>query len=266
MLTWNVHGLPFDDSVPPRMDAIGRELRARRPDLVLLQEAWLDVEAARLGCTLAADYDRVPDAEGVRSGFLGLFGRRSGGLMAFVRRASPWRLEGAPQFVSYAQAAPWYRLGEMDGIAAKGVQRFALSDGARRVVVLNTHLQAQYPQRGHPYREVRGAQVEELLARSREALPAGAVLVAGDFNVREEEGALYGALTRELEDLTAAYRRACGCATLVGRGGEEAWWIDYVMARREAPVRVARVERVRNRGRDDPWSDHHGVWVELDVR
>jgi endonuclease/exonuclease/phosphatase family metal-dependent hydrolase len=270
VLTWNVHGLPFDDSVPPRMNAIAREIRSRAPDLVLLQEAWLDVEAARLGCKLAEDYQRVPDAPGVRSGMLGLFGHRRGGLLAFVRRASPWRLDPAVPvaFTEYSQSAPWYRLSEMDGVAGKGVQRFVIGDAGRRVVVLNTHVQAQYPARGNPYDEVRRSQLAELLREARrpmtEHAEADAVLVAGDLNVRPEEAPLYGALAAELQDFTAPYRRACGgCGTFVARDGSEAWWIDYVTARAGGAARVARVDRIRNEGRDQPFSDHHGVWVEL---
>jgi endonuclease/exonuclease/phosphatase family metal-dependent hydrolase len=266
VLTWNVHGLPFDDSVPPRMDAIAREIARRGPDLVLVQEAWLDVEAARLGCKLADDYQRVPDPPGVRAGFLGLFGHRRGGLMAFVRRASPWRLDPAVEvaFTEYAETAPWYRLSEMDGVAGKGIQRLALTDGARRVVVLNTHVQAQYPGRGNPYNEVRRSQLDELLAQARAPTGIDAVLVAGDFNVRESEAPLYGALAAELDDLTAPYRHACGrCGTYVARDGSELWWIDHVMARRGGAARTLRVDRILNKGRDDPFSDHHGVWMEL---
>jgi endonuclease/exonuclease/phosphatase family metal-dependent hydrolase len=136
------------------------------------------------------------------------------------------------------------------------------------VVVLNTHVQAQYPGRGNPYYEVRRSQVAELLQEARRSMAgnaaADAVLVAGDFNVRPDEAPLYGALAAELEDFTAGYRRACGgCGTFVARDGSETWWIDYVTALRGSAARLERVERVRNRGRDDPWSDHHGVWVEL---
>jgi endonuclease/exonuclease/phosphatase family metal-dependent hydrolase len=269
LLTWNVHGLPFDDSVPPRMEAIAREIRARQPDVVLLQEAWLDVEAARLGCGLAADYDRVPDAPGVRSGFLGAFGHRRAGLIAFVRRASPWRVEAEPMpaLIEYTQSSPWYRYEHLDGVAGKGVQRFTMGDGARRVLVLQTHAQTQYPKGGYSYEAIRRSQIAELLAQAHAAPPSDTVIVAGDFNVREDEAPLYGALTAELEDLTAAYRRSCGdCGTFIGQEGAETWWIDYVMAGRNVPVKATRVDRVRNRGRDDPFSDHHGVWVELELR
>jgi endonuclease/exonuclease/phosphatase family metal-dependent hydrolase len=269
VLTWNIHGLPFDDSVPPRMEAIAREIQQRRPDLVLLQEAWLDVEAGRLGCRLARDYDRVPDPPGVRSGFLSAFGHRRGGLLAFVRRESAWRIEPepAPSLTEYTQSSPWYRYEHLDGVAGKGVQRFAIGDGVRRALVLQTHAQTQYPNSGYVYDEIRRSQIAELLAQARAAPPSDTLIVAGDFNVREGEASLYGPLAAELDDLTADYRRSCGgCGTFVGREGLETWWIDYVMVGRRIPVKATRVDRVRNRARDDPFSDHHGVWVELELR
>jgi endonuclease/exonuclease/phosphatase family metal-dependent hydrolase len=180
-----------------------------------------------------------------------------------TRRASPWRVHGEASFEQYTAAAPWYRLEELDGIAGKGFQGFTLVDGARRIAVVNTHLQAQYPGRGNPYDAERLAQIRQLVAYTSREHGADAVLVAGDFNVREQEKAHYAALSTSLRDLTADYRRACGCGTFVDRSGSESWWIDYVFARRAdgGPV-SARLERIRNRGRDDPFSDHHGLSVE----
>ena len=267
VISWNVHGLPFDASLERRLDSIAGEIRGRRPDLVLLQEAWLEADAARLSCALNADYERVPDGAGVRAGVLSLFGHRRGGLLALVRRDSAWQREPlAPRFEEFAAAAPWYRLEELDGIAGKGVQSFAIGDGARRVVVLNTHLQAQYPSRGNVYQAERGRQIEQVLAHAASAIHGDVLLVAGDFNTREDESAHYAALSGALDDLTAPYRRKCACGTYISRESTESGWIDYVFARRArgGPIH-AQVERIRNHKRDDPYSDHHGLWLELDL-
>jgi endonuclease/exonuclease/phosphatase family metal-dependent hydrolase len=253
LVSWNVHALPFDATRHQRLDNIAGEIARRAPDLVLLQEVWLEADAARLGCRLAAQYERVR-------------GRRGGGLLAFVRRSSPWQAQGEASFEQYIAAAPWYRLKELDGIAGKGFQGFTIGDGLRRVAVVNTHLQAQYPARGNRYEAERLQQIRQLMAYAAREHGAESLLAAGDFNVREEETAHYAALAGGLTDLTAEYRRACRCGTFVDRFGAETWWIDYVFARRAdgAPV-AARFERIRNRGRDDPYSDHHGLSVALSV-
>lgn len=250
LISWNVHALPFDATRHQRLDNIAGELARRAPDLVLLQEVWLEDDAARLGCRLAADYERVR-------------GPRGGGLLALVRHSSPWQVHGEASFEQYSARAPWYRLEELDGIAGKGFQGFTVSDGARRVAVVNTHLQAQYPARGNRYEAERLQQIRQLMAYVAKDRGGDALLVAGDFNVREDENAHYRTLTGTLQDLTAEYRRACGCGTFVDRSGVETWWIDYVFARRAdgGPV-SARLERIRNRGRDDPYSDHHGLSVQ----
>jgi endonuclease/exonuclease/phosphatase family metal-dependent hydrolase len=259
LVSWNVHALPFDATRHQRLDNIAGEIARRSPDLVLLQEVWLEDDAARLACRLNADYERVPDAGAVK----GLFGHRRGGLLAFVRRSSAWQVQGQASFEEYTASAPWYRLEELDGIAGKGFQGFTVSDGMRRVAVVNTHLQAQYPTRGNPYEAERLQQIRQLLAHAGKDHGAQALLVAGDFNVREEERAHYAALAGGFADLTADYRRACGCGTFVDRSGSESWWIDYVFARRADGGPVAtRLERIRNRGRDDPFSDHHGLSVD----
>ena len=251
LVSWNVHALPFDGTRHRRLDNIAGEIAQRSPDLVLLQEVWLEGDAARLDCRLAAQYERVR-------------GPGRGGLAAFVRRSSAWQVAGEASFEQYTASAPWYRLEELDGIAGKGFQGFTLADGLRRIAVVNTHLQAQYPARGNPYDAERLQQIRQLMAYAAKDHGADALLAAGDFNVREEEAEHYQALVSALDDLTARYRRDCACGTFVDRSGAETWWIDYVFARRadRAPV-AARVERIRNRGRDDPFSDHHGLVVEL---
>jgi endonuclease/exonuclease/phosphatase family metal-dependent hydrolase len=262
LVSWNVHALPFDATRHQRLDNVAGEIARRSPDLVLLQEVWLEADAARLSCRLAALYERVRDAETV----LRPFGYRRGGLLAFVRRSSAWQLHGEASFEQYTAAAPWYRLEELDGIAGKGFQGFTVSDGIRRVAVVNTHLQAQYPARGNPYEAERLQQIRQLVAQAGKDHGAEALLVAGDFNVREEENAHYRTLTGTLEDVTADYRRACGCGTFVDRSGSESWWIDYVFARRaDGGAVAAHFERIRNRGRDDPFSDHHGLNVALQL-
>jgi len=266
VMSWNVHGMPFDSSIGRRTSNIAREIRALRPDVVLLEEVWLDAHAERFACEMRDSYEIVADTPAVRGGPFALFGHRRGGLLALVRRAGAWRLDEAiaPDFVAYSSSSPWYQLDQLDGIAGKGIQSFAVTDGGRRVVLLHTHLQTPYPARGERYEEIRRSQLAELLALARRST-GDAVLVAGDLNVREEEAALYAMLTAELADLTAGYRAACvPCGTFITREGSDTWWIDHLFARKDGALAAgARVERIRNVARDEPYSDHHGLWAEL---
>ena len=266
LISWNVHGLPFDATREKRVDNVATEIRRLKPDLVLLQEAWLAGTAEQLDCRLRDLYERLPDAAGVRSGLLSLYGHRRGGLLALVRRDSPWKADASVEhrFTEYDASGPWYRVfEERDGIAGKGVQSFGVSDGSTRIAVLHTHLQAQYPERR--YEEVRAAQIGQLLEQARQP-GFDVMLVAGDLNTHAGETALYGKLVAELTDLTTDYRKACGCGTLAGAIRRETDWIDYVLARPAAAVKVAwKVEQILNSGPDDPYSDHHGLWLEMKI-
>jgi endonuclease/exonuclease/phosphatase family metal-dependent hydrolase len=266
LVSWNVHGLPFDATLEKRVDNIAAEIRRLKPDLVLLQEAWLAGTAEQLDCRLRDLYERLPDAAGVRSGLLSLYGHRRGGLLALVRRDSPWKRDASVEhrFTEYGASGPWYRVfEERDGIAGKGVQGFGLGDGVTRIAVLHTHLQAQYP--GRRYEDVRAAQIGQLLEQTRQP-GFDMTLLAGDLNTHAGEAALYGMLTAELTDLTTDYRKACGCGTLAGDARQEAHWIDYVLARPAPAVKLGwKVEQIRNAGPDDPYSDHHGLWLEMRI-
>jgi len=266
LLSWNVHGILFEESLDRRIDNISREILRRRPDLVLLQEAWMAAAAARFDCRLRGEYEAVPDPDGVRAGPLRLFGHRRGGLLALVRRDSPWKLDAAvaQRFTEFASSGPLHRaISERDGIAGKGIQAFVIGDGGTRIAVLHAHMQAQYGRRD--YADVRLAQIRQLLGDAA-AAEADVTLVAGDFNTSPVEPALYGELTRVLRDLTADYHRACDCGTLAGPARRSRHWFDYVMARSGAAVKLeSKADLIRNTGVREPYSDHHGVWVELRI-
>jgi len=264
LLSWNVHGIPNQETIDTRIDNIAREILRRRPDLVLLQEAWMTDAAARFDCRLRGEYEVVPDGEGVRTGPLSLFGHRRGGLLALVRRDSPWKLDAktAPRFAEFETSGPLSRVGsERDAIAGKGIQAFVIGDGSIRLAVLNTHLQSQYAPRD--YADIRLSQIRQLLGEV-EKTGGDATLVAGDFNTSPVESALYGELTRALNDLTAEYHRACNCGTLTGVRRRTRHWFDYVLARTAGAVKLeAKTDLIRNTGLLEPYSDHHGVWVEM---
>lgn len=265
LLSWNIHGLPFTKALDTRMDNIADEILLCRPDVVLLQEAWLESIAARLESRLAAGYVRVRDSASVHAGLHGVLGVRRGGLLSFLRTEGVWRLEppgSASLFETYTSSAPWYRISELDGVAYKGMQRFVIADGARRLIVVNTHLQAQYGDRRR-YEEVREDQIAQLVNATRKSEGA-AVVVAGDFNTNARER-LYDALLGHFVDLTAGIRKSHGGGTHFGNG-RETGWIDYLFATRAGASAVARdAILIKNSGEDDPFSDHHGIWMRLAI-
>ena len=130
---------------------------------------------------------------------------------------------------------------------------------------MNTHLQAEYGELR--YRDVRSKQLEEFESAARRAQSSTLVLAAGDLNTRPDES-LHDFVTDFWVDLTEESRRRCRCGTaLVDDSGREEW-LDYILARRaqDWSVTMRRFERVENEKLDDPYSDHHGLLAELDIR
>jgi endonuclease/exonuclease/phosphatase family metal-dependent hydrolase len=245
LVSWNVHGTLTTVRVIPRMRAVAREVVRRSPDIALLQEVWTPVQADLIASGLGSDYARIDTPPG---GSIG----RIAGLLAFVSRASGWRVAGY-EFEEFHSSAPAWKVWEGDGLGRKGLLRLDLEREGVRLVVVNTHLQASYSPGG--YTEVRRSQLEQL-GRSIGTIAAGVpVLVAGDLNVQPSER-LYEEISRHFEDLSAPFRERCGCGTSVGSGA----WIDYVLVRR-APAwsASAALERIVSVRKDYPYSDHHGL-------
>lgn len=254
VLSWNVHGTPQTAERRQRMDRVAGEILQRHPDIVLLQEVWLDSDRTRLVDRLAATYAAVD----VRPrGWLG----RPGGLLTAVRREALWSVAGAG-FRPYRLAAGRWRLWEGDGIGRKGLQRIDLTAEGFRVSVFNTHLQASYPWNGHNH--VRGRQLLELQSIAHAVGGDTAVLAAGDLNTRPEDPE-YRFIRTAWVDLTAALRARDGAGTCLEGDGSDAGWLDYVLARPHAAWQVTteRAERIVNTGPDVPYSDHHGLDVTL---
>lgn len=86
LLSWNVHAPPRAPRRVERLTAVAAEIARRAPEVALLQEVWFASDAARLTAQLGHNYDVVGNAP--RSWPL-----RTGGLLAFVRRAAGWRAD-----------------------------------------------------------------------------------------------------------------------------------------------------------------------------
>lgn len=252
LISWNLHGPPPAPRIIPRLRAVAREIARRAPDVVLLQELWTQVQSNLISRRLP-DYERVDPPT---RGWL-----RTAGLMTLVSRSSAELRVVGSRFESYLAHAPAWKLWEGDGLSQKGILTVDLTRGSERLSVTNTHLQASYGPGGYP--RIRAAQLEQLraaLAREPKGVPT---LVGGDLNTRPQEN-LWGELRNETLDLTRRYRERCDCGTSVGGGS----WIDYVLARRDPAwsIEAIRVDRILSRRRDDPYSDHQGLDLEIELR
>jgi endonuclease/exonuclease/phosphatase family metal-dependent hydrolase len=252
LISWNVHGPPLSRRRPQRLAAVAEVIREAAPDLVLLQEVWFPSDAERVVQCLPG-YE--PIAHGLRAGLL-----RRGGLLALLHRDRGWSYDSSRSgFESFRASAPLWRVWEGDALGRKGIHRIELVEDAsgHRLVVLNTHLQAQYGTIRHE--PPRRAQLEHL-ARTARAIDADLpVLAAGDFNTGPAEPVFDEVLRPHWHDLTESRRARPDAATHMDCGAEPPW-IDYVLARRSDSWAVsADLDLIENTAPDEPWSDHHGL-------
>lgn len=252
LISWNLHGTPVAPRVLPRLRAAATELSRRAPDLVLLQEIWRAGQADFLARRLAPDFERVGAGPTGDDG-------RAGGLLAFVRPGSGWRVRRLA-FVPYRSEAPAWKIWEGDGLASKGLQILELERSGLSLIAINTHLQASYRPGG--YTDVRRKQLTQLGEVVREIDTSRPVIAAGDLNCRPDEAALYPAIESVFEDLTRPLRQTCACGTVPGRQT----WLDYVLARRSTAWRArARIDLIRSERADYPYSDHHALDASIEL-
>lgn len=242
-----------------RLRTLGRELDALAVDVVCLQE----VQSHRMRKLLTEACSRYP-----AHAFARLPYAPRGGLMIFSRHA-----ELCSQFTRYDRRDGWFGLSAADRLLKKGVLTVELSLGGRRVIVLNTHLSANY--RGdwtsdNTYTRAERSQLEQL-ARMVAALPAEAlVIVAGDFNV-PRDSALYRDFIAAsgLHDPLASDRRPT-YRPLPGLPAHFAQPIDFALVRAPALARLSICSDLCFqeplpfvRGGQGFLSDHYGVWLRV---
>jgi endonuclease/exonuclease/phosphatase family metal-dependent hydrolase len=275
VISWNLHGTPEHGLREDRFRRVARALLERGPDLILLQEVWFKGDAAFLESELSRRYNRIADDPQVGEGPLAtLIGRRQGGLLAFMRKDSAWKRPTNSRFLQFEAGAPAYRVLELDGVSAKGVQMFYLSQPELQVVVFNTHLQSPYGE-DRKYEEERRAQVKELEGAIATYQAAGdgrtVRLVFGDFNTVPEE--LFKFFKGSWTELSEQTRKTCNCQGThlnpVGKDrskAEEGKWIDYALTPAGTDVRIAHTELVRSGSIDCPFSDHYGLDFRFGLR
>jgi len=174
LVTFNIQDLiVVGRDRPERMRAIGEVLTELDPDIVGIQEAFVEADRHILFDSLRGS--RLHHRHYFRSGLMG------SGLLTL----SAYPIVEA-FFHRYEHAGKWYKPYHGDWWGGKGVSlcRIALPDGAGIIDFYNTHAQAGY---GDPaeYLAVRRGQMTELAAfvRASSAATSPAFLV-GDMNCR----------------------------------------------------------------------------------
>lgn len=155
-----------------RLPALRRELDALAVDAVCLQEVQNGV-AQRAFTAASAAYPYNAHAPAVRHPL--------GGLTTLLRQPSKTQ-----QFIRYTNQGPLLGPTVMDRLTRKGVLHCELEHPSGPVIVLNTHIMANYGGNWHRQAEAAQQQWSQLseLAAIVQAQPAEALLfLAGDFNI-----------------------------------------------------------------------------------
>lgn len=260
ILTMNCLGLPLPlPGVRGRLRALGAALANSNADVACLQE----VGRWRYLPLLRSDEKRWPTAVATPHGYA-----PKGGLVTLTR--SPVERCDYHVFRERGSAASLHAAERYQG---KGVLVTSLMIDTLPVVVLNTHLAANYAANWsytNPYAKVERAQLRQV-AEVVESLPHDAlVIVAGDFNVPrhswlyEELRAATGLIDPLAHDRTPTYR------PLPGVPARAAQAIDHILVRMPPHLsctleaRLCFTEQVvLAHGSEGFLSDHLGVRVTL---
>lgn len=257
-LTFNCFGVPTL-ATNSRLQTLAEQVNASSIDVVCLQEVQ-----SRLYYGLLR---RATSGFGYHSGFAHLHAPK-GGLMT-ISRPEPARV----QFTPYQVMGDWYTPAVADRLLHKGILQTAYTVDGVPVVVLNTHLSANYSGNWaieNRYVRAERSQLLQLASYVRD-LPAEAlVLLMGDFNI-PRGSTLYNEFVAAsgLRDVLAGDARPT-YRPLPGMPARYALPIDFVFLRAptlpDLQVRadLMFVDRVTRPGRRALFlSDHIGIHTTL---
>lgn len=171
--TWALPG-PLSKQRDARIDAICRDLPGIEVDVFAFQEVWTQSARDDLSAALAANgYEHRWHHR-----------RTLGGSGLLLASRLPMREVRFERFASQGFAE---RIQHMDYYAGKGFVRATIETESGPVVVLATHLHANYAAPGDPdeYLGVRAAQLIQLVSGLADV--RAPVIALGDFNVQEYE-------------------------------------------------------------------------------
>lgn len=237
-------------------------LLEQAPDVILLQEIWTAKALKVFQHALGEGYAVLTGEHG--------HGRHCGGLLTLIKKTT-WSVTGAPQFTQYQAQGPAWRFWEGDGLMKKGALAVVAKSfvTGREVRFVNTHLQSQYGYFRNAAGELRArlAYVPERIAQLRQLERLSEdddrlVIIGGDFNTEPYEWSTLH-LPATWQDLTTPLRLAGEPASYIDKTGPMAWY-DYVFAQSPAKGHLdAEARLIRNSAADDPYSDHHGLVIDV---
>lgn len=171
LLTFNCFG-GINWTTPRRLRSFVRELHQITPGVVCLQEVQTNL-ALRLLLRTATDYPGRAYLPGLSAPL--------GALLTLAR--APLH---SPHFIRYTTQGAWLGPTVMDQLTQKGMLISRMQHGELPVILINTHLVANYMANWRP--ESRAArdqqsQLHQLAATVREQADGALLLVAGDFNI-----------------------------------------------------------------------------------
>lgn len=215
----------FRPAARTRLAAVAPIINSSGIDLVCLQEVVYRANASLLSRLLTA-YEPPAD-----------------------RRFGPWCLGGLVTFsrapietTSYEvfeRRGDWLSIGAVDRLARKGLLTIRVRIGDLNVVIINTHLLANYDQDWRPgnrYAIHEQAELEQLSRAVRKADPNAMLIVAGDFNVPSDNPIFQRFL--DGSGLLSAYGAAAPPSTLRQNPAQGSLAIDNILYRVPAGTAV----------------------------
>lgn len=255
VVSWNVWGLPWgiSDAREARIERIGPAVLALKPDLVCLQEVWVQEDGEALAAAFAAAGLKHHAFES--EGLLG-----SGLLIASRYPISATRYE------AFELTGKLHKVWHGDAWARKGALEVRVKTPLGGLRVVSTHLHASYKSDEYlPIQIAQAAQLGHFLGDFGINPPQqGAdsaripLLLLGDLNTRRGE---------------APFNLVTGLAALEAPS-EKSLEIDWLLSRKGGDVQVkvrkivhALTEEVElGEGRSGPLSDHPALVCDLELR
>lgn len=260
LATLNIFGVPFAKRTRARLATIARELNQPGFDVVCLQE----VQMAHYVPLLTRAFTRFPFVA-----FEPFVYAPKGGLLTLSRRQFE-----RTAFLLYSQRGWWHTLSIADWMLHKGALLTHMTVAHTPVVVINTHLIANYDgdwSRGNRYARIEAAEVQQLAQLVNDQDPDALVIVAGDFNfprrswLYDEFVAAIGAEDPLSNHTAPTFRPPLPLQPFVAEA------IDHVFIRPPRNLKLTYSaellfeEKVRLvSGRHDYVSDHLGIGVRLE--